>query len=65
MQFSHAGHCFISILLTINAGNGTCFVYFHWYLKKDVTHLSLVHVLKQQFNKCNSNELINEKIQTN
>ena len=28
-----------SILLTINVGNGTFFVYLHWYLKKDVPHV--------------------------
>ena len=26
-----------SILFTINIGVGAYFVYFHWYLKKDVT----------------------------
>ena len=28
-----------SILFTINVGIATCFVYFHWYLKKDVTRV--------------------------
>ena len=28
-----------SIRFTINVGIGTYFVYFHWYLKKDVTHV--------------------------
>ena len=28
-----------SILFTINVGIGTYFVYFHWYLKKDVTRV--------------------------
>ena len=41
-----------SILFTINVGIGTYFVYFHWYLKKDVLSLvlSLVLGLKQKFN---------------
>ena len=54
-----------SILFTINVGIGTYFVYFNWYLKKMLFLLSLVPVLKQQFNKCNSIELINGKSQTN
>ena len=45
-------------------GIGTYFVYYkymnHWYLKKLLLLLSLVSVLKQQFN-----ELINEKYQRN
>ena len=28
-----------SILFTINVGMGAYFVYFHWYLKKDVTRV--------------------------
>ena len=28
-----------SIIFTINVGIGTYFVYFHWYLKKDVTRV--------------------------
>ena len=28
-----------SILFTINVGIGTYFVYFHWFLKKDVTRV--------------------------
>ena len=28
-----------SILFTINVGIGAYFVYFHWYLKKDVTRV--------------------------
>ena len=27
------------IIFTINAGIGAYFVYFYWYLKKDVTHV--------------------------
>ena len=26
-----------SVLFTINVGIGTYFIYFHWYLKRDVT----------------------------
>ena len=29
-----------SILFTINVGIGTYFVYFHWYLKKDVSRVA-------------------------
>ena len=29
-----------SILFTINVGIGTYFVYFHWFLKKDVTRVN-------------------------
>ena len=54
-----------SILFTINVGIGTYFVYFNWYLKKMLFVLSLVPVLKQQFNKCNSIELVDGKSQTN
>ena len=53
-----------SILFTINVGIGTYFVYFNWYLKKMLFVLSLVPVLKQQFNKCNSIELVDGKSQT-
>ena len=49
-----------SILFTINVGIGTYFVYFNWYLKKMLFVLSLVPVLKQQFN-----EPINRKSQAN
>ena len=28
-----------SIFFTINVGIVTCFVYLHWYLKKDVPHV--------------------------
>ena len=54
-----------SILFKINVGIGTYFVDFHWYFKKMLFVLSLVPILKQQFNKCNSIELRNEKSQTN
>ena len=43
-----------------NVGIGSYFLYFHWYLKKDVIVLSLVPALKQKFK-----ELINGKSQTN
>ena len=49
----------LSICFTINIGIGSCFLCFHWYLKKDLV-LILVPALKQQFN-----ELINGKSQTN
>ena len=39
MQYFHAVHCFIFNIFTINVGIGTYFVYLHWYLKKDVTHV--------------------------
>ena len=51
------------IALTVSIGIGAYFAYKytnHWYLKRDVFVLSLVPVLKQQFN-----ELINGEIQTN
>ena len=59
--------------LAISIGIGTYFTYFsyfRWYLKKMLLVLSLVHVLNeialnQQFNECNSIELINGKSQTN
>ena len=28
-----------SIIFTINVGIGTCFVYSHWYLRKDITRV--------------------------
>ena len=53
-----------SIIFTINIEIGTYFVYNkymnHWNLKKMLLVLSLVPILKQQFN-----ELINGKYQTN
>ena len=73
--FEHGNECVSSyticvilavIALTISIGIGACFTYKymnHWYLKKHITRviaLSLVPVLKQQFNK-----LINGEIQTN
>ena len=51
---------FAVILLTISTEIGTYFVYFRWLLM-----LRLVPVLKRQFDKCNSIELINRKSQTN
>ena len=51
---------FAVILLTISTEIGTYFVYFRWLLM-----LRLVPVLKRQFDKCNSIELINGKSQTN
>ena len=39
-----------SIIITISVGIGTYFVYLHWYLKKMLLVLSLILVLKQQFN---------------
>ena len=42
---THKCNCFVlcivlfSILLTINVGIGTYFVYSHWYLKKDLPHV--------------------------
>ena len=48
------------IIFLINIGIGTYFIYFDWYLKKMLLVLSLVPVLKQQFNK-----LINGRSQTN
>ena len=39
-----------SIIFTINVGIGTYFLYFHWYLKKMLLALSLVPLLKHQFN---------------
>ena len=51
------------IALTISIGIGAYFAYKymnHWYLKKMLCMLSLVTILKQQFN-----ELINCKNQTN
>ena len=57
MQFFHSVHVLFSIFFTINVGIGSFFLYFHWYLKKD---LLFVPGLKQQLK-----ELINGKIQTN
>ena len=37
MQFLHTVHCVI--FNTFNVGSGTYFVYFHWYIKKDVTRV--------------------------
>ena len=39
MQFLHAHIVLFSILFTINDGIGTYFVYFNWYLKKDITRV--------------------------
>ena len=39
MQSLHFAHCFVLILFTINVGIVICFVYFHWYFKKDVTRV--------------------------
>ena len=40
MQFLHAVfYVLFSILFTIRLGIGAYFVYFHWYLKKDVTRV--------------------------
>ena len=53
--------------LTIGIGIGSYFAYKymnHWYLKKMLFVLSLVLILKQQFNECKSIELINGKSQT-
>ena len=61
------------IALAISIGIGAYFAslsYFCWYVKKMLLVLRLAHVLngialKQQFNECNSIELINWKSQTN
>ena len=60
----------VVIAIAINIGIGVYFAYSHWYLKKMLLLLSLAHVLngiliRQQFNRWNSIELINGKIQTN
>ena len=48
-----------SIIFIINVGIGTYSICFHWYLKKDVTHVNFgIHT--QRFNK-----LINGRSQTN
>ena len=48
-----------SIIFTINVGIGTYSIYFHWCLKKDVTHVNFgTHT--QRFNK-----LINGRSKTN
>ena len=40
------------MFFAINVGGiGTYFVYFHWYLKKDVTPVGVILALKQIFNK--------------
>ena len=51
-----------SILLTINVGIATYFVYFHWYLKKDVTRVEFGS--RTQINNLII-ELINGRSQTN
>ena len=49
------------MFFTINVGGtGTYYVYFHWYLKKDVTRVGFDTRTQQRFTKH-----INEKIQTN
>ena len=68
-MFLHYACVILSIIaLAISIAVGAHFLYFRWYLKKDV--LTLAHVLngialKQQFHKCNSIKLINGKSQTN
>ena len=54
-----------SILLTINVGIGTYFVYWYLYLTKMFHMLSLILVLKQQFIKFSFIKLINGRSQTN
>ena len=61
----YAVHYFNFDTLKINVEIGTYFISFHWYLKKMFFVLRLIPVLKQQFNECNSIELINGKIQIN
>ena len=39
MQFLHAAYVLFSILFTINVEIGPYFVYFQWYLQKDVTRV--------------------------
>ena len=41
MQFLYTVHCVIvyTVLFTINVGIGSNFLYFHWLLKEDVTHV--------------------------
>ena len=51
-----------SILFTINIGIATYFVYFHWYLKKDVTRVEFGS--RTQINNLII-ELINGRSQTN
>ena len=53
------------ILFTINVGIGTYFVYFHWYLKKDVIRVKFGTHTQTTIYECNSIELINGKSQTN
>ena len=49
------------IFFAVNVdGIGAYFVYFHWYLKKDVTRVELLLALQQHFTKH-----INGKSQTN
>ena len=59
MQFLHAVHYFIFKTFAIIIGIGSYFLYFYWYLRKDVICVKFgIHT--QQFN-----ELINRKKQTN
>ena len=51
-----------SIIFAVNIGIGSYFLCFYWYLKKMLFALSLI--LKQQFNECNSIELIKNICQT-
>ena len=54
-----------SILLTINVGISTYFVYFYWYIRKAFTRFEFGTVFKQKFNEYNSIELVNGKSETN
>ena len=54
-----------SILLTINVGISTYFVYFYWYIRKGFTRFEFGTVFKQKFNEYNSIELVNGKSETN
>ena len=53
-----------SVIFTINIAIGPYFIYFYWYLKMLLV-LSLVPILEQQFNECNSIKLIYGKSHTN
>ena len=48
------------LIFKFNIGISSYFLYFHWYLKEDVTPVKFGTVLKQQFN-----ELINGSSQRN
>ena len=54
-----------SILLTINVGISTYFVYFYWYIRKGFTRFEFGTVFRQKFNEYNSIELVNGKSETN